>query len=190
MQIYLQNLPTAMTTFRSTTTSYFGASSMANAVTKALPSTTPSAFGVPIVPLSDTPTSAPVIVKRRSRSIIDGKELDNERCSLFSEEEVALLSRNAEDLLSLHDRFVVQLQDVVAPFGSLFSFGSKDDGNYLEFPTDDCLDRVIIAVMSQFAEQVYLRVTRAIPMKLTSTSLLVYFLRHLPVLLLDAHRSL
>lgn len=85
--------------------------------------------------------------------------MDNEKLSqrpLFSPEEITLLSRNAKDLLYLHDRFVEQLKEVVAPFGSLFAFGSKDDDDYWEFPTEECLDRVVVAVTSQFTQQVCL----------------------------------
>jgi hypothetical protein len=73
--------------------------------------------------------------------------------SLFSFAEVEILTRNAEDILLLHELFVAQLRDVVIPLG--FRMEAEDEAELANdsLPIDK-IDAAIRAVATKFTTEV------------------------------------
>jgi hypothetical protein len=160
----------ATTIVRIATTSYFTSTSAFNTVTKVLPyqntsldASTP--LPVYIIPSANAPPQHPVIApigapvtgRRRSRSMASCNEAGGDglpQRRLFSEEDVTLLSRNAQELLDFHDQFVKEIKEAIASFGSPYSFNFYDTDDYSTPPTDGSLDRVIEVIMLKFINEV------------------------------------
>jgi hypothetical protein len=74
------------------------------------------------------------------------------RC-LFTDQEVELLTRNAEELLQLHEHFVQELCTELAPLGFLMHSpqAAEDDKHQESMPNTDAAIRV---VSTKFATEV------------------------------------
>lgn len=140
-QVYLRNLPTLVT--RAPTLSTFGRASTFT--------TAPWASSSHLQPgtLSSSATSD---VANTSLPTSPSKEPPKANIRyLFTDNELELVSRNAEEILQLHDRFLMELQEALEDLG----FSAHEDVD--EPPSSDQLQNLesaIRVVSSKFATEV------------------------------------
>lgn len=89
------------------------------------------------------------------------REKDKEKAGparrLFTDIEVGLLKRNAEEVLQLHEHFVEELRAVVAPLGYSMIFSPSSDGHTEAMgvsPNTENIDAAIGIVSTKFATEV------------------------------------
>ena len=157
LQVYLQQLHHAVTS--RTVASYFGASTSSS---KQTPSPSPSTFNS--TPTQGQPTNpppssvhSPSTVRRRSMGAADYADTEKDLSStrpMFTEEDIQLLRRNSNEILSFHERFVDDLKEALAPLGSKFRFDTEDEYAYVDMPRHDTLELAIQIIVSMFVDRV------------------------------------
>jgi len=158
-QVYLQQLHNAVTS--RSVASYFGTSASPS---KQTPSPSPSTFNSTHTQGQPTnPTPSPVhptpIVRRRSAGASDRVEIEKDlpfTRPIFTEEDIQLLCRNSNEILTFHENFVGDLKEVLAPLGSKFRFDIEDEYAYLDMPRHDTLELAIQITVSMFIDRVSL----------------------------------
>jgi hypothetical protein len=74
---------------------------------------------------------------------------------LFTDVELELLTRNAEEVLQLHEHFVEELRTVVEPLGfSMFSHETASDVEIRHKAESEIIDTAIGVVSTKFATEV------------------------------------
>ena len=81
------------------------------------------------------------------------KDLSSTR-PMFTEEDIQLLRRNSNEILSFHERFVDDLKEALAPLGSKFRFDTEDEYAYVDMPRHDTLELAIQIIVSMFVDRV------------------------------------
>ncbi|KAJ3545389.1 hypothetical protein NMY22_g2471 [Coprinellus aureogranulatus] len=141
--VYLRNLPTLVT--RTPTLSTFGRASSFTAG----PWPSPSHLQPGAIP--SIPSSATSDIANVSLPASPSKEIPKPNVRyLFTDNELELVSRNAEDILQLHDRFLMELQETLEPFG----FSPQEDVDEPPSATQlQHLEPAIRIVSSKFATE-------------------------------------
>lgn len=156
--MYLQQLHSAFTT--RSVASYFGSSS---SYSKQTPSASPT-FNpnqtqgqLPNPPPSPV-QSSPTI--RKNVGANDRAETEKDlpfTRPIFTEEDIQLLCRNSNEILTFHERFVDDLKEALAPLGSKFWFDNEDEYAYVDMPRHDTLELAIQIIVSMFVDRVSFR---------------------------------
>ncbi|KAJ2931646.1 hypothetical protein H1R20_g5364, partial [Candolleomyces eurysporus] len=141
--VYLRNLPT-LVTHRTPTYSTFGRASASF-------TSTPWASSYTQLQPGALPTSATTDGSSATLLASSVKEVPKPNIRfLFTDGELELVTRNAEDILQLHERFVRELQDVLKPLGYIM----EEDIHEPPTPEQlDNLDSAIRLVSAKFATE-------------------------------------